>query len=424
MRPVQTGRVAHTLEIGPLEESWIRSEETLRAFKVVAVACLALGLTLSSTGCYSTSEHGKTSTERKQLEKKDYAGMGRKLEKVASLSTRPGDKARAYVGAGRAYLNGGVPEKALQLFLKARRAQPRGAQTRRVRQGIGEAHFALGDYYLASRYLAKGIPTQGTHDRERVLAKLVVCHQTLNHPTNDAVAYRKQLSKPFSYEVKEILSMDPVRDVSGRTARAAWHDPGEPNRRPDLKVQKRKKSRPSSRNRIVVRARDKWGARPLRRSNAVPMETPTRITIHHTADVFWSRYAQDTTAEIRRIQRLHQTNNRWADIGYHYVIDRNGQVWQGRELKYQGAHAGGQANRGNIGIVLLGNYVKQQVNEPQRRSLGLLVGKLCNFYRIQPHGIYTHGEIHGKTDCPGPALTRQVDRLRAQLRHNLLAYRR
>jgi len=432
MRPLQKGRVTHTLEARPLEKSPLEKprqvgvKRNLRAFKVVAVACLTLGLVFSSGGCYSTSKRSKASAQKRHLEKKDSVGLGRDFERHAALATRPGEKAKAYVKAGRAYLEGGAPDKALQLFLEARRTQPKGPQTRRIHQGTGEAHFALGDYYLASRYLAKGIPTRATHERERVLAKLVVCHRALDDPSNSAIAYRKRLSRPFSYEVKEILSMDPVRDVSAQTAGVVPYEPGN---LPDLDLSRRTETRararaalPSDRSRFV-RAREEWGARPLRRSRAVRMGTPTRITVHHTADVFWSRYAPDTTAEIGRIQRLHQTNNRWADIGYHYVIDRNGQVWQGREIKYQGAHAGGAANRGNIGIVLLGNYVKQQVNAPQRRSLALLVGKLCNIYSIPPQGIYTHGEIHGKTDCPGPALTRQVQQLRARLRRNLLAYR-
>jgi hypothetical protein len=262
-----------------------------------------------------------------------------------------------------------------------------------------------------------------------VLAKLVVCHRALEDAPQ-AVGYRKRLARPFTYEVNEILSMDPVRNVSGKRRHVGSY---RPDSRPDrVDVSKRTGAsrqgetgarQPSGRGRVVAHRRKAWGARRILPSRAVPMRTPSKITVHHTADVFWSRHEPDTTAEIRRIQRLHQTNNRWADIGYHYVIDRAGQLWQGRDLRYQGAHAGGAANVGNVGIVLLGNYVKQKVNIAQRRTLALLVGKLCAFYRIPPDGVYTHGEIHGKTDCPGPALARHVRQLRAQMRRKLVAYR-
>jgi hypothetical protein len=54
-----------------------------------------------------------------------------------------------------------------------------------------------------------------------------------------------------------------------------------------------------------------------------------------------------------------------GDIGYHYIVDRSGAIWQGRRIRYQGAHARGSANNGNIGIVLLGI---SRTSSPRRRS--------------------------------------------------------
>ena len=155
------------------------------------------------------------------------------------------------------------------------------------------------------------------------------------------------------------------------------------------------------------------------------MGKSTRITIHHTADPFYSRSRHETAAEIQRIQRFHQQERRWADIGYHYVVDRAGRIWQGRDARYQGAHAGGVANQGNIGIVVLGNYLEQGMTAVQRRRLTDLVERLAAYLHIRPSQVYTHGEIaHGKTDCPGPALTRCVYQIRAHLRRSLVAYGR
>ena len=60
---------------------------------------------------------------------------------------------------------------------------------------------------------------------------------------------------------------------------------------------------------------------------------------------------------MKAYQTGHQQTNHWADIGYHYVIDRQGRIWEGRELSWKGAHAGNkQANENNVGIALIGNF--------------------------------------------------------------------
>jgi hypothetical protein len=150
-----------------------------------------------------------------------------------------------------------------------------------------------------------------------------------------------------------------------------------------------------------------------------------KITVHHSGgENFWGSSPSDAAAEIRKIQRYHQNEQGWADIGYHYIIDRNGAVWQGRRLRYQGAHARGSANNGNIGVVVLGNYMYQGLTSPQRQSLEAVLEKLCEHFSIPPQRVYTHREIlGGRTECPGPALARCVSEIRTTLRRRLVAYR-
>ena len=123
----------------------------------------------------------------------------------------------------------------------------------------------------------------------------------------------------------------------------------------------------------------------------------------------------ETTVEA--IRDYHVRVRGWRDIGYHYVVDRMGRIWEGRPLNYQGAHAHGRANRGNIGIVLLGNFMNQDLNDYQAKALRLLIARLCRAYGIPPERIFTHGEIRGgQTDCPGPAVSRLVREIRQSMR--------
>ena len=62
----------------------------------------------------------------------------------------------------------------------------------------------------------------------------------------------------------------------------------------------------------------------------------------------------EKVAEIRRWHISAPLN--WKDIGYHWIIDRDGKVLAGRAETVIGAHAGAVKNRGTIGICLLGGH--------------------------------------------------------------------
>jgi hypothetical protein len=157
-------------------------------------------------------------------------------------------------------------------------------------------------------------------------------------------------------------------------------------------------------------------------SRLEPMGKVTRITIHHEGmDVESESSTSAVKEQLRKIQASHKDRMHAGDIGYHFVIDCNGRVWEGRPIKYQGAHAGnGDANRGNIGIVLMGNFEVQKPTRAQVGSLKALTSCLMSKYRVTSSRLYTHREIRtkygiGDTDCPGRYLQREVDMMRKVL---------
>src|SRR5262245_4307545 len=90
----------------------------------------------------------------------------------------------------------------------------------------------------------------------------------------------------------------------------------------------------------AVLPRPAWGARGIHRANLDRMTPIYRITVHHTATRLASNYSRAAADEIRKFQLQHQDEKGWADIGYHFIIDPAGRIWEGRSLQYQGAHAG------------------------------------------------------------------------------------
>lgn len=163
---------------------------------------------------------------------------------------------------------------------------------------------------------------------------------------------------------------------------------------------------------VIVIPRASWtNQKPDLRQMAL-MNGVERITVHHTATEFTDREAWKPTAlELDRIEEFHTRDRKWADIAYHFVVDPLGRVWQGRPLAYQGAHAQGK-NEHNLGIVLMGNFEKQQPTAAQLTTLTSFLGFLRELYRVSPAGVYTHGEL-GKTSCPGKSLQAFMNRLRS-----------
>ena len=62
---------------------------------------------------------------------------------------------------------------------------------------------------------------------------------------------------------------------------------------------------------------------------------------------------QPSFAKVAEIRRWHMRDNGWKDIGYHFLIDRDGTVLRGRPLEQVGSHVRGK-NNFTIGVCLLG----------------------------------------------------------------------
>ena len=155
-------------------------------------------------------------------------------------------------------------------------------------------------------------------------------------------------------------------------------------------------AQPSQKPPIVTR--EEWGASPPRCQYA---RNPyiNAITIHHTAT---SNTYSDAKEVVRSIQRFHQEERGWCDIGYHYLIDREGVIYEGRPLWAVGAHVKNH-NKGNIGIALIGNYEEASPTPEQLKALTALISWLVYKYKIPLSNIKGHRD-YAETLCPGKHL--------------------
>lgn len=143
-----------------------------------------------------------------------------------------------------------------------------------------------------------------------------------------------------------------------------------------------------------------------------PLQYPEKVVkfvIHHSAT---TRNQDNPTQAIRDIYYHHAMTRGWGDIGYNYIIDPAGRVYEGRYggEGVIGGHAT-RANHGSIGIMVLGNYEDAQVPEAVITAISRLIYEKSRIHGIVPDGMSTfrgefipnilgHRDV-GSTRCPG-----------------------
>ncbi|MDX2117709.1 MAG: peptidoglycan recognition family protein [Planctomycetota bacterium] len=168
-----------------------------------------------------------------------------------------------------------------------------------------------------------------------------------------------------------------------------------------------------------VIARGQWtNEQPRRQRDLYAMGKVTRITVHHDAlNSSGLRTMSDSQNRLRSIRSGHLKEG-WADIGYHYIIDPSGRIWEGRPIVYQGAHVK-ENNEQNIGVMLMGNFDQQGPSSNARSSLNGFLAQLMKRHNVSVSRVYTHQELR-PTRCPGRNL--QSHMLAVRSRGGALTY--
>jgi hypothetical protein len=137
--------------------------------------------------------------------------------------------------------------------------------------------------------------------------------------------------------------------------------------------------------RIILRKA--WGANErIRRDNPDYAPVLLNAIVHHTAGASGSSPAQ-SAAIVRGIQVYHVRGNGWDDIGYNFLVDRFGQVFEGRyggiERNVIGAHAQG-FNTGSVGISVLGNFDAAALSAAAREAVSRLIAWRLDVAHVHP----------------------------------------
>ncbi|MFC7877954.1 peptidoglycan recognition protein [Isoptericola sp. NPDC057391] len=180
----------------------------------------------------------------------------------------------------------------------------------------------------------------------------------------------------------------------------------------------------------AIRSRADWGA-----DESLMTWTPRQgdvkgAIVHHTAGTN-SYTSSQVPSIIRGIYTYHAKTRGWGDIGYNFLVDKWGRIWEGRaggvELEIVGAHALG-VNDETVGVSVLGNYQQATVSHAAVRGvIDLLAWKLA-LHGVPARGYTTldgsrEARISGHRDvastaCPGVSIYQRMTEIRSKVEND------
>ena len=170
----------------------------------------------------------------------------------------------------------------------------------------------------------------------------------------------------------------------------------------------------------VIKSRSAWKARGSKCGGSD--NNKYRFAIHHTYTPTSSSAGYE--ARLRSIQAYHMDTRNWCDVGYHFLVTDDGRVWEGRPLKFRGAHVANN-NTGNIGISYVGCFHPGACSKISNTTIptdaavnggGKALGVLAKKYGIS----LTSSKVLGHRDHKGASTSCPGDKLHSRL-HDLIS---
>ena len=134
------------------------------------------------------------------------------------------------------------------------------------------------------------------------------------------------------------------------------------------------------------------------------MRPISEIICHCTATRPEWMAGKPTSEKVAEVRRWHVQDRGWKDIGYHFLIDRDGTVAKGRPVEQVGAHTMDH-NVGSIGISLFGGHgsaaddkFADHFTPSQDAALHATIMKLIAIYKVAK--VSGHNQYAAKA-CPG-----------------------
>jgi hypothetical protein len=129
----------------------------------------------------------------------------------------------------------------------------------------------------------------------------------------------------------------------------------------------------------------------------------THITLHHTGSAEPLRPDDDPVQRLRGLQSWGASDRNWWDLPYHFLIDLDGNVYQGRDWRFMGETNTGYDPAGHFLISVIGNYELQQPTAAQLDAIADMMAWAVRNFDVPLDRIGGHYD-YASTSCPGQHL--------------------
>lgn len=134
----------------------------------------------------------------------------------------------------------------------------------------------------------------------------------------------------------------------------------------------------------------------------------THVTLHHTGDSKPLRREDDPVARLRGLQSWGASDRNWWDVPYHYLLDLDGRVFEGRDWHYMGETNTTYDPSGHFLISIIGNYDEQEPTAAQLASIAEMMAWALQTFSLPLEAIGGHYQ-YADSGCPGKFLRRFLE---------------
>jgi hypothetical protein len=129
----------------------------------------------------------------------------------------------------------------------------------------------------------------------------------------------------------------------------------------------------------------------------------THVTLHHTGDAKPLLPSDDPAQRLRNLQMWGARERNWWDVPYHFLLDLEGRVYEGRDWRFTGETNTTYDPSGHFLVSMMGNYDVQQPTAAQLEAIADMMA-----WAIRENGLTVDaigGHYHyATTGCPGKFL--------------------
>jgi len=134
----------------------------------------------------------------------------------------------------------------------------------------------------------------------------------------------------------------------------------------------------------------------------------THVTLHHTGSPEPLRPTDDPREKLRGLQSWGARDRNWWDVPYHYLIDLEGRIYEGRDYHFMGETNTTYDPEGHFLISVIGNYGRQEPTQAQVESIADLMAWALSAFDLPIDRIGGHYN-YAETDCPGKELRKYLE---------------